>query len=385
MTKLFDTFPGGTRQSPQGYAYFLPGSIYQSSELTFPARLFRQMEKTSIALGQFSSLIDRVPNTKMFIHSYLRKEATLSSRIEGTQTEIEEAFMTQEDIASEKRDDWAEINAYTNALESAIEGLKGLPLCNRLLKQTHERLLSQARGRDKLPGEFRRSQNWIGGSRPDNAHYVPPSYEYVSEAMSDLERFIQDDQTDLPHLVKAALIHCQFETIHPFLDGNGRLGRMLISLYLLEKKVLQHPILYISSFFERHRSAYYEALDKTRENSDGVISWIAFFLEGVYETASAGIKLTNQIIDYRADLIEKQIPQLGKRAPRALKLLDFLFEKLVINAKLVQTELGFSPQVTQTLLKHFMELGILGEITRQKRNRVFVLKDYLDLLKAGDI
>ncbi len=382
MTSLSDTFPGRLRQSPEGYAWFLPGDIFQSAELSLPFSLSQRVEQAGVALGEFAASIRRFPDPQMLIYAYKCREATLSSRIEGTQTEIEEAFLAEEDIASERRDDWREIICYIEGLNRAVEGLERLPLCNRLLKDTHSCLLAHGRGRDKLPGEFRRSQNWIGGSRPGNAHFVPPACEYVAEAMSNLERFIQDDSVPLPHLVKLALIHAQFETIHPFLDGNGRMGRMLIPLYLLEKRLLEYPILYISGFFESHRTDYYFLLDASRQGREGIIRWIDFFLDGVYRTASAGIRTTEEIIAYRDKCVQETMPKLGRRAANGLKLLDHLFTVVVTNARTARTALNLTAPSTNTLLNRFVELELLQEITGYKRNRVFVFRHYLDLLQG---
>ena len=312
MTQFSDTFPGNERNSRLGYDFYLPGDLFQCQSIPFSMKIFQEMEHASLTLGEFSTLIKRIPNPELFLHCYLSKEATLSSKIEGTQTEIEDAYFDDADIQIERRDDWSELQAYIKAFNEAVQSLKALPLCTRLIRQAHQTLLSQVRGKDKLPGEFRRSQNWIGGSRPDNAHFVPPPYEYVSDLMGNLEKFIQDQKTPIPHLIKVALIHYQFETIHPFLDGNGRIGRMLISLYLVENK----------------------------------------------------------------------IPTLGRRTPKALTLLDYLFSHLVVNAKMLQESLNLSPQVVQKMLRDFIDLGILEEITAHKRNRVFVMRHYLDTIKV---
>ena len=382
MTQFSDTFPGNKRNSLLGYGFYLPGDLFQCQSIPFSMKIFQEMERASLALGEFSTLIKRIPNPELFLHCYLSKEATLSSKIEGTKTEIEDAYFDDADIQIERRDDWSELQAYIKAFNEAVQNLEVLPLCTRLIRQAHQTLLSQVRGKDKLPGEFRRSQNWIGGSRPDNAHFVPPSYEYVSDLMSNLEKFIQDQKAPIPHLIKVALIHYQFETIHPFLDGNGRIGRMLISLYLVENKILEHPILYISSFFEKHRNNYYLSLDKARESQEGVIKWVSFFLDGVYQTARNGIEVTEKLIAYREDLVENKIPTLGRRAPKAFTLLDYLFSRLVVNAKMLQESLNLSPQVAQKMLRDFIDLGILEEITGHKRNRVFVMRHYFDTIKV---
>lgn len=347
--------------------------------------IVRQMQDASLALGEFSSLIERIPNPQLFIHAYAKKEAVLSSRIEGTQTDIEEAFRQQEMVDLEKRDDWEEVNAYIQAMESTLELLRELPLCNRLIKQAHQRLLNQVRGKHKQPGEFRNSQNWIGGSRPGNAHFVPPSHEHVPELMGDLEKFVQQKRLPMPELINAALLHYQFETIHPFLDGNGRLGRMLISLYLMEKKILKHPILYISTFLEKHRKDYYASLDKARESEADVLQWISFFLDAVEQTAKDGIQVTQQLLSYDAELKGEVVPQLGRQAKNAMLTLELLYQIPVVNAKLLQEHLKFSPQISQNMLRLLTENGILKEITGNKRNRLFVFHRYISLLEGSSV
>lgn len=384
MNELPTSFPGHFKKSPAGYSYYLPASLMCSQVIGLPVRIVKQMQDASLALGEFSSLIERIPNPQLFIHAYARKEAVLSSRIEGTQTNIEDAFQEQEDIDYEKRDDWAEVHAYIHAMGKALDGLKELPLCNRLIKQTHQHLLSQARGRYKCPGEFRKSQNWIAGSRPDNAHFVPPLQDYVPELMGDLEKFLQNPNLEMPELINVALIHYQFETIHPFLDGNGRMGRMLISLYLMEKKLLKHPILYISRFLEENRKHYYASLDKARESQEGVVRWISFFLDAVEQTAKDGIKVTQQLLDYDKGLRNHVIPWFGRRAKNGLRTLDLLYMRPVISAKQLQRYLNFSPQVSQNMLKMFNEHNILKEITGNRRNRIFLFHRYISLLNGKD-
>ena len=247
-----------------------------------------------------------------------------------------------------------------------------MPLCNRIIKDAHRTLLSQPRGRDKSPGEFRTSQNWIGGSRPDNAHFVPPAPHHVIELMGQLEKFINADDTQLPELVKIALIHYQFETIHPFLDGNGRIGRMLIPLYLMEKKIIEHPILFVSDFLEKNRSHYYSALDKARNSERGLINWISFFIDVIEKTANTGIAITKNLIEYQTKLRERKLPQhFGRLTAKSLKVLEILFEQPYINSQTVQERLGFSPQVSNKLLNEFVKLGILKEITGQGKETVF--------------
>ena len=375
-------FPGEWKKSFNDYNYFLPASLKQSQEIQLSPHIFRHMQNAAFALGKFSSLIERIPNPHQFIHAYAVKEAQLSSRIEGTQTNIEDALKTETEIEPEKHDDWAEVQAYIKAMNEALDQRNELPLCNRLIKNAHKTLLSQVRGQHKFPGEFRTSQNWIGGSRPDNAHYVPPAHEHIGELMSDLEKFIQDNTLVMPELINAAFLHYQFETIHPFLDGNGRMGRMLISLYFLEKKLLKHPILYISTFFEEHRTNYYAALDKAREGSEGVSKWVSFFLDAVEQTAQDGIEVTQKLLDYDLKLRTEILPQFGRKTKDTLRVLEFLYRRPILTSKQLQEQLEFSPQVSQNMLKLLAEHNILQEITGNKRNRVFMFHQYITLLEG---
>ena len=381
---LHPEFPGGLRKGTADYDYFLVGNIFHSADIRFAFNILQQLEQASLALGKFCAKIKELPNIGWFIQAYARKEATQSSRIEGTQTNIEEAFTQEEDtISIERRDDWLEVHCYIKALEWAIERMEQLPLSNRLIRETHRLLLDQPRGRHKAPGEFRTTQNWIGGSRPGNARFVPPSPEYISEAMSNLEQFIHSD-VPMPHLIKIALIHYQFETIHPFLDGNGRIGRMLIPLYLLAHRVLDAPILYISDYFEKNRPNYYEALADATRSQQGVARWISFFLDAVCITATESMQTAENILRLKATIRDEKLPQLGRRAKNAAALLNLLFEHPVTRSAQIRKHLGISIQSTQTLLQDFVRLGILREITGSTRNRVFGFYRYLRLLEGTE-
>ncbi len=379
MSTLPKQFPGVWCDAPDGYRYFLPASLQATNHIAMPTSILRQIEEAALALGELSSLIDRSPDPAIFIHAYTTKEATLSSRIEGIHTSIEDAFKKEAQLPPENRDDWGEVNACIQAMGAALEQGKEIPLCTRLIREAHGILMSQARGQAKKPGEFRSSQNWIGGSRPDTAHFVPPLPEYVGELMADVEDYIHAE-IDMPDLIKAALIHYQFETIHPFLDGNGRMGRMLISLYLLEKKILKYPVLYVSTFLAQRRKDYYSMLDRARKGSEGVVEWISFFLDAVKRSAQDGIAVTRQLLDYDRNIREKLLPQLGKRSARGGALLTYLYNRPQVRAKDIHTHLKYSPQISQTLVKEFVRLNILREITGNRRNRLFVFERYIEFL-----
>lgn len=380
MNELHPTFPGGMRPSGSGYECFLVGDLFESRHLRPSLALYAKAEAASRSLGQFSLLIEQSPNPADFIQAHSHQEATQSSRIEGTHTRLQEAFLDERHIEPERRHDWREVRCHIQAMQDAVRDMEKLPLCIRLLKQAHQTLLSQARGRGKAPGEFRRSQNWIGGANPATARFVPPAAGHVENAMSNLELFMQDDTLQMPHLIKAALLHYQFETIHPFLDGNGRVGRMLITLYLLDRKLLEHPILSISNFFEAHRGAYYDALSRARESRDGLLAWVEFFMDAVYTVAEDGIAVTQNLIALK-EALRDTCSREFHRPQNAHRLLEVLFAAPSIDAPRVQKTLQLSPQAAQNLLKKFVELGMLHEITGYKRNRLYVFQSYIRALR----
>ena len=305
------------------------------------------------------------------------KEAQTSSRIEGTQTEIGDALLTEEQIAPEKRDDWREVRNYIDAMNEAIAQLQSLPLSNRLLRQAHATLMRGVRGEHKQPGEFRTSQNWIGGSSLADAVFIPPRYEEVPDLMGELEKFWHNQAISVPHLVRIALSHYQFETIHPFLDGNGRIGRLLITLYLVSHGLLAKPSLYLSDFFERNRASYYDALMRVRQ-SDDIAHWVRFFLTGVAETAAKGRDTFQQILALRTD-VEHRVLGLGRRAHNARRALNLLYQRPVIAAAHFQKELGVAQPTANTLIREFERLGILRKMSRGDRYRLFAFEPYLDL------
>src|SRR4030066_317560 len=281
-------YKAGTWRKGYQYQYFLPEKINHSFVWTDEG-INELLEKASLRLGELNSFSRFVPDPNMFIKMHIFKEAVTSSRIEGTQTNIEEAIIEEREINPEKRDDWREVNNYVTAMNSAIEALKTLPLSNRLIRNTHKILLSSGRGEHKNPGEFRLSQNWIGGASLADAVFIPPAHTALPERLADLELFLHNTDIKIPHLIRIAIAHYQFETIHPFLDGNGRIGRLLITLYLVSTGVLEKPLLYLSDYFERHRTLYYDNLNKVREKN-GLAQWIKFFLAGVIETSDKGVK-----------------------------------------------------------------------------------------------
>lgn len=321
-------------------------------------------------LGELNAFSLLVPDVDFFIRMHILKEATQSSKIEGTKTRIDGAILPEEEISSEKRNDWEEVQNYVLSMNSARKKLTELPLSIRLLKDIHITLLSGVRGENKSPGEIRTSQNWIGGSNLGNAFFTPPHYEELPALLTDMEKFWHEEKILLPDLIKIALTHYQFETIHPFLDGNGRIGRLLIPLQLVS-------LIYLSDFFEQHRGSYYNALTMVRE-ANNIEHWLVFFLSGVIETAQKGIDTFQKIIVLRERYNQKIMP-LGKRAEKAQRLLLELFGSPAIDARRAEKLLRVNFQTANKLLGDLTKLGLLREITGASRNRLFVLHEYLDL------
>lgn len=335
------------------------------------------------ALGQLNAFSQLVPNVEFFIRMHITKEATQSSRIEGTQTNMEEALFDEQDIDPEKRDDWSEVQNYIGAINSAITELKSLPLSNRLLRNTHKILMQGVRGEGKLPGEFRGSQNWIGVSLK-NAAFVPPHYEEVPELMSDLEKFIHNDELQIPHLIKVAIAHYQFETIHPFLDGNGRLGRLMIALYFDNFDLLDKPALYLSDYFERNKTEYIDRLMAVRQ-SNQMKQWLIFFLHGIRETATSSIQVFKDTLKLKERLEREVLPHFStRRQENAQTLMQYLYKSPVVDIKRVARLLGLKPNTASALVNDFVKHDVLHELTGNRRNRMYLFKDYFVIFKQDE-
>ena len=343
------------------------------------ARINTLLEAASRKLAELDAFTLIVPDVDLFIRMHTVKEASLSSRIEGTKTEVEEALLPEEEVLPERRDDWKEVNNYIDAMNHSLDALKRLPLSNRLLCEAHGVLLAGVRGEHKTPGEFRRSQNWIGGSSLSDAVYIPPSHDEVPDLMSDLQQFWHNEDIAVPHLVRVAISHYQFETIHPFQDGNGRIGRLLVPLYLIDKKLLRKPSLYISAFLEKHRASYYDALSRVRTSND-MIHWVRFFLNAILETATKGVATFQQILSLRTELDEK-VMAMGRRAANARHLLKNLYQYPILTVNQAARLLDVTHQTANVIMGEFEKLGLVQELTGYKRNRMYVFQAYLELFR----
>jgi len=372
-------YKAGVWRQGNHYQYFLPEKINHSFVWTDES-VNELLEKASLKLGELNSFSRFVPDLDMFIKMHVVKEAVTSSRIEGTRTNIEEAIVDEKEVSPEKRDDWHEVNNYVTAMNTAIEELKTLPLSNRLIRNTHRILLSSGRGEHKTPGEFRKSQNWIGGASLNDAIFIPPAHMDLPVLMSDLENFLHNKDIRIPHLVRIAIAHYQFETIHPFLDGNGRIGRLLITLYLVSSGVLEKPLLYLSDFFERNKGLYYDNLELVRAKND-MTQWLKFFLTGIMQTSENGVATLHRIIELKTNIEQEKILVMGKRAKQGMALLKALFSKPVMTVKDVQHVTALSPKAANDLAQTFLTAGIFAETTGYQRNRVFSFQEYLKLFQ----
>lgn len=362
---------------------FIPHSLPPAPPLDLTGARQILLEQALLALGRLDSIATLLPDPHLFLYAYVRKEAVLSSQIEGTQSSLSDLLLFElKEAPGAPVDEVAEVSNYVAALEHGLKRLRGgFPLSNRLLREVHAKLLSRGRGSDKLPGEFRRSQNWIGGIRPGKAHFVPPPPQAVAECMGHLEQFLHDEKTPLPVLVKAALAHVQFETVHPFLDGNGRVGRLLITMLLCQAGILAQPLLYLSLFFKQHRAEYYRFLDQVRKEGDWE-AWIDFFLEGVRTTAGGAVTTAQRLVElFNTDA--GRIQRSGRAAGSALRVHAALRERPILSLPDICRRSGLSfPAVTNgmaLLQKH----AIVRELTGRRRNRLFAYDRYLKILSEG--
>jgi Fic family protein len=374
-----EAYKSGRLEKGLDYSYFVPEFINRQWEWKDP-QLGTLLEKASISLGELNSYARLVPNIDLFMQLHVTKEAVTSSRIEGTQTNMDEALMPEEEISPERRNDWLEVRNYSEAMKNAIKELDQIPLSSRLLCKTHESLLSGVRGEHKMPGEFRRSQNWIGGVSLSDAIFIPPAHTYVNELMGDLENFLHNDNIHVPTLIRTGIAHYQFETIHPFLDGNGRVGRLLITLYLVSQKILHQPLLYLSVFFEKNKILYYDNLTRVREKND-LMHWLKYFLTGVDETAKQASKTLSEILKLKEQIENTIRNAAGRRAKSALVLLTHLFKEPFVSVKQAKVICDLSTKAANDLVNLFVQHGILKEISGKTRYRLFLFDPYLNLFK----
>ena len=362
---------------------FVPAPLPPVPPIEWSPTLRSRFDEALVALGRLDSVTLLLPDVALFLYTYVRKEAVLSSMIEGTQSSLSDLLLFEMDEQpGVPLDDVREVSNYVAALDHGLTRLRdGFPLSLRLLREVHSHLLAKGRGADKEPGEFRRSQNWIGGTRPGNAMFVPPPPQRVAECMGALELFLHDQPEATPPLLKAALAHVQFETIHPFLDGNGRLGRLMIALLLCEKKVLREPMLYLSLFFKTHRPAYYELLNRVRTDGDWE-AWLDFFAEAVAVTAGQAVD-TVQRLDALARQDRQRIQGLRRAAGSALRVHHELLRRPVSTSRAVEKQTGLSHVTVNKTLDHLSRLGLVRELTGHKRNRVFSYPAYLAILNEG--
>jgi len=369
-------YQAGTYKQQYQYQSFSPVKINETITWDDP-QINTMLEDATRALGELNAFTMIVPNVDIFIRMHIAKEANTSSKIEGTKTEMDEVLVSKEQIDPEKRDDWQEVQNYITAMNTALDELDKLPLSSRLLKNIHAILLDSVRGESKQPGEFRVSQNWIGGASLKTAYFIPPHHDEVSDLMSDLEKYLHNNSIHVPHLVKIAIAHYQFETIHPFLDGNGRIGRLMITLYLVSNGLLKKPSLYLSDYIEKNKDYYYESLTRVRMQND-LAGWIKFFLEAVIETARSGAKTFENILSLKHEM-DTLTQTFGKKAHNASKLVEYLYQKPIISVANVAKVLEVSKPTANTLVKEFEEKGMLQEVTGYERNKLFMFKQYLDI------
>lgn len=373
-----EKFKSGVYINQGDYKTFSPVKINENWDWE-DHRINLLLEEASMELGGLNSFSDLIPNIDVYIKMHIKTEANKSSKIEGTKTSIKEDLLQIEDIAPEKRDDYEEVKNYIIALNYGIEKVveDDFPLCNRLICEIHYRLLQGVRGKHKTPGEFRRSQNWIGGTKPSDALFVPPNVNELPELMSDFEKFINNEEINVPHLIKVALLHYQFETIHPFLDGNGRIGRLIIPLYLLSKGVLDKPCFYISDYFEKNRNAYYEALDRVRIKND-IRHWIKFFLSASIYTAKTAKSKFKKVValvgQYNRDVLE-----IKGRPENTLKVIEAFYDNPILTSKQIQAITELTQPTVDNAIRGMLEKGILIEITGYSRNRIYVLHNYVEI------
>ena len=373
-----EEFNAGKYIKVDDYKSFIPNKInydwvWNDSELN------KLLAEANLQLGTLNGFAEQIPNIDIYIKMHVKVEANKSSRIEGTRTTIDEDLLEILDVNPEKRDDWQEVQNYVEAVNYGINRIKELPVCTRLIKEIHTILMQGVRGEHKNPGEYRTSQNWIGGSRPSNAIYVPPIPNEVGNCLSDLEKFINNDEINTPDLIKIAMIHYQFESIHPFLDGNGRTGRILIPIYLLSKGLISKPCFYISDYIEKNKEAYYDFLSRVRTQND-MISWIKFFLEATIETAKTARIKFEKIVKFTNEM-NSVVLNMPVRPENARMVIDCMYNEPTINRKILMEKTGLKPTALKSVVNSLLEKELIVENTGYSRNQIFTFEKYINLFK----
>jgi Fic family protein len=373
----------GPRLGGEAVRAFIPTPLPPEPALAIDPELREELDQALLALGRLDSVSNLLPDTALFLYTFVRKEAVLSSQIEGTQSSLSDLLLFElDEVPGVPFDDVREVSSYVRALEHGIARVRdGFPISNRLLREVHGELLTHGRGSEKAPGELRTSQNWIGGARPGVATFVPPPPEEVQECMTALERFLHDQPERTSPLLKAALAHVQFETIHPFLDGNGRIGRLMITLLLVSEKVLREPLLYLSLYLKTHRSTYYQLLQSVRTDGEWE-AWISFFARGVRETAEGAVATARRIHELFDEDREK-VQSLGRGAGSALQVHDALRRHPIQTIPVLKRSTGLSVPTVTAALENLGSCGIVRELTGKARGRVFGYRRYLGMLDEG--
>lgn len=372
-----EEYKSGKYVKMNDYKAFIPSKINYNWGWD-DTKLDKLLAEANRQIGELNAYSLLIPNVDLYIKMHVKIEANKSSRIEGTRTTVEEDLLDVTDINPEKRDDWEEVQNYVKATNYGVERIReGFPVCTRLIREIHRILMQGVRGEHKTPGEFRVSQNWIGGSMPSTAVYVPPPHTEVAECLSDFEKFINNEEIDTPDLIKIAILHYQFESIHPFLDGNGRIGRLLIPLYIQSKGMLEKSCLYISDYIERNKDTYYDMLTRVRTYND-MIGWIKFFLEAVIETSKTAKEKFRSVVELTMEM-DKVIMDLSVKPENARKVLDVLYDEPIISRKKILGKIDIKPTTLNVTVNSLQERGIIQETTGYSRNQVFAFQKYIDL------
>ena len=376
MIKL-EEYKSGEYVKMNDYKAFIPSKINYNWGWD-DTKLDKLLAEANRQIGELNAYSLLIPNVDLYIKMHVKIEANKSSRIEGTRTTVEEDLLDITDITPEKRDDWEEVQNYVKATNYGVERIKdGFPVCTRLIRELHKILMQGVRGEHKTPGEFRTSQNWIGGSMPSNAVYVPPPHTEIAECLTDFERFINNEEIDTPDLIKIAILHYQFESIHPFLDGNGRIGRLLIPLYIQSKGMLDKSCLYISDYIERNKDTYYDMLTRVRMHND-MIAWIKFFLETVIETSKTAKEKFRNVVELTMEM-DKVIMDLPVKPENAKKVLEVLYDEPIVSRKKILELIDIKPTTLNVCINALKEKNIIIETTGYSRNQVFAFQKYIDL------